>query len=416
MGWMEAQNIRLGQRWLKRGLAVCLGWAIALGLALGEAMPLFGQPSAQTDSDLPTELRGVWLTNIDSEVLFSEDNVSEAIARLKRLHFNTLYPTVWNWGYSLYPSSIAEQETGQAVYPHPGLSDRDMLAEMVEQGHQNGFSVIPWFEFGMMLPADSVIAQRHPDWITQRRDGSQIVMEGSDPRVWLNPAHPEVQQFILNLITELASTYDIDGIQFDDHMGMPIELGYDDYTVNLYRRSHQGNDPPADANHPEWKAWRAAFLTDLIAEIFQAVKAVSPDCLLALSPNPREFAYDAYLQDWWTWERRGYVEELIIQIYRNDMERFIYELERPEIALVRSHIPLAIGILTGLRNRPVTMEVIAAQVNTVRDYGLAGVSFFFYETLGDRDAEFLRLFPTVAIRPDLRTGWQPSAGDPTYPS
>ncbi|PSN14024.1 hypothetical protein C7271_22030, partial [filamentous cyanobacterium CCP5] len=51
-----------------------------------------------------TERRGVWLTNIDSQVLFSQDNLVEAVDRLAALNFNTLYPTVWNWGDTLYPS------------------------------------------------------------------------------------------------------------------------------------------------------------------------------------------------------------------------------------------------------------------------------------------------------------------------
>jgi len=45
--------------------------------------------------------------------------------------------------------------------------------EIVE-GTSKGMGVIPWFEFGFMAPADSDLAKRHPDWLTSRRDGSQI--------------------------------------------------------------------------------------------------------------------------------------------------------------------------------------------------------------------------------------------------
>ena len=63
---------------------------------------------AQVDNcQLDNEVRGVWLTNVDSDVLFSRDNTTEAIANLAELNFNTLYPTVWNWGYTLYPSAVA---------------------------------------------------------------------------------------------------------------------------------------------------------------------------------------------------------------------------------------------------------------------------------------------------------------------
>src|SRR5205085_99619 len=61
------------------------------------------------------ELRGVWLTNIDSNVLFASQSVTDAIQRLSQLNFNTIYPTVWNWGHTLYPSKVAERVIGRAV-------------------------------------------------------------------------------------------------------------------------------------------------------------------------------------------------------------------------------------------------------------------------------------------------------------
>ncbi|MDX2216255.1 MAG: glycoside hydrolase family 10 protein [Oculatellaceae cyanobacterium bins.114] len=377
-------------------------WLVVLVISLlvsftGYYTPINAQPAISTTS---TELRGVWLTNIDSDVLFSQRNLSRALRRLRRLNFNTVYPTVWNWGHTLYPSAIAQHVTGHSLDPHPGLQGRDMLAEIVEQGHRLGMTVIPWFEFGLMAPADSDLAKLHPDWLTQRRDGSQIVYEGSDPRVWLNPMHPEVQQFIMDLVSEIVTRYDVDGLQLDDHFGMPVELGYDPYTVRLYQEQ-QGQLPPDNPQDPAWKQWRSEQITRLMAQVFEVIKQRDPECIVALSPNPRAYAYDTFLQDWGTWERRGWVEELIVQVYRNDLERFVMELERPEITLAKNHIPVGIGILTGLRNRPVEMAQIARQVQAVRDRRLAGVSFFFYETLGNRDAAFRALFPTTATRPSV---------------
>jgi uncharacterized lipoprotein YddW (UPF0748 family) len=387
----------MGSGWRRRGRWTIIGVAIALCVHLWIA----GLQGIGTAAALPFELRGVWLTNIDSDVLFSERNLSLGIQRLHHLNFNTLYPTVWNWGYTLYPSAVAERVTGVGLDPHPGLAGRDMLQEVVEQGHAQGMAVIPWVEFGLMAPADSELAARHPAWVTQRRDGSQVVMEGEHPRVWLNPAHPEVQQFLVDLVSEIAATYDVDGIQFDDHFGMPVELGYDDYTVALYQQEHGGQEPPEDFTEPAWMGWRAEHITQLQKRIFYAIKANRPDCVVSLAPNPREFSYDTYLQDWWRWEREGFVEELIVQIYRTSMERFRFELAQPEIEPIRTHIPLGIGILTGLRNRPMPMQTIQAQVKTVREGRFAGVAFFFYESLGDRDRAFRVMFPTPAIRPDI---------------
>ena len=391
-------------------------WFVAV-LSLGVAIAFllrFPTAAISQPSTIPaSELRGVWLTNIDSDVLFSSTQLSDALQRLDRLNFNTVYPTVWNWGYTLYPSSVAQKIVGRAVDPEPGLNERDMLAEVVGRGHALGMSVIPWFEFGFMAPADSQLAVRHPEWLTQRRDGTQIVMEGQHERVWLNPFHPQVQQSIVDLISEIVANYDVDGIQLDDHFGLPVELGYDPHTVQLYQLEHQGKSPPDNPRDLEWIRWRSDKITEVMARVFAAVKARKPHAIVALSPNPQHFAYTNYLQDWFNWERRGLIEEILLQVYRSNLNDFISELKRPEVKMALSHIPVGVGILTGLKNYPVSTQQIQQQVREVRRQGFAGVSFFFYETLWnlakekptERQSAFQSLFPKPAVRPGILQCW-----------
>lgn len=374
------------------------------------------QTSLAQRSPGKSELRGVWLTNIDSDVLFERDRLNHALTRLHQLNFNVVYPTVWNWGYTLYPSRVAQRVIGRSLDPTPGLQRRDFLKEIVQQGHQQGIGVIPWFEFGFMAPADSLLAKRHPEWLTSRSNGSKIWQEGQHQRVWLNPFRPEVQRFILDLIGEITNNYDVDGIQFDDHFGLPSEFGYDAYTVALYRKEHQGKRPPSDPQDPEWLRWRANKITNYMQQVFRTVKARKRNCLISVAPNPQRVSYDLFLADWQTWERKGLVEELILQVYRNDLNVFVSELAYPEVEAARRHIPVSIGILSGLKNRHVPIQQIQDQVAAVRQRQFAGVSFFFYETLwnlsqeksSDRQSGFQRMFPTAASRPSIYKRWNPS--------
>ena len=328
------------------------------------------------------EIRGVWLTNIDSDVLFSPAKTEKAIATLADLNFNTVYPTVWNWGYTLYPSQVAEKVTNSRIDPAEGLQNRDVLAEIISHAHQHNISVIPWFEFGFMAPADSQLARLHPDWLTQRQDGSNVWLEGNvHERVWLNPLHPEVQEFITDLMVEIVSNYDIEGIQVDDHFGYPSEFGYDSYTVATYRQQHDGKLPPLDHANPDWIQWRADHITAYMETLFHRLKAVKPDVIISVSPNPQTFSLEKYLLDWARWERKGLVEELIVQVYRNNMEAFTRELAQPELEQARNHIPTSIGILTGLKGNPVNFDLITEQIEQTREQKFAGVSFFFYESL-----------------------------------
>ena len=403
-----------------KGRQYWLIFLFILALTLVSIFPLAGHsqafkdvqstPSQICQTEQPRELRGVWLTNVDSDVLFDPDQTKNAIALLAEANFNTVYPTVWNWGYTLYPSPISEAASGLALDPTEGLQNRDVLAEIVTEGHDQGMSVIPWFEFGFMAPADSELAKRHPQWLTKRQDGSTIWWEGDvHQRVWLNPLRPDVQEFMTDLIVEIVSNYDIDGIQLDDHFGYPSELGYDEYTVQLYQQEHQGKLPPQDPLEPGWVQWRADKITAYVETLFHEIKKHNPEAIVSVSPNPQHFSLNSFLLDWHKWERKGLIEELIVQVYRDDNGSFIRELEQPAIVAARQHIPVGIGVLSGLKGRPILWHKIYQQVKIARQQKFAGVSFFFYESLWNlatespqrRQDAIKKLFHHQAKRPNL---------------
>lgn len=354
-----------------------LGLALTLvGFLLNTLTPSAPPNNSQT---IPAsqEIRGVWLTNVASGVLFTPWGVKRAMHQLSQLNFNTVYPVVWNRGRTFYPSAIAKEVTGKAEEPLLKLAHlgQDVLAEIIEQGHRQGLRIIPWFEYGLMAPKNSQLVKLHPDWLSHSQNPS------SARSVWLNPLHPEVQKFILGLIVEVVRQYDLDGIQLDDHFGMPVELGYDPFTLKLYQQEHQGKNPPQDPHDSKWMRWRAQKITNFIEEIFKAVKSVKPGCLVSLSPNSQSFAYRHYLQDWQTWVERGLVEELILQVYRHDLSSFQAELVKPELYFAKSRMPVGVAILTGTPKRPVAIKAIQQQVQVVRDRGFDGVSFFYWESL-----------------------------------
>ncbi|HAC63233.1 MAG TPA: hypothetical protein DCF68_06740, partial [Cyanothece sp. UBA12306] len=344
-----------------------------------------------------------WLTTNDTNTLLDQPKLEEAIAQLSRLNFNTLYPVVWNSGYALYPSEIAKKE-GIQPFVHKGLQGQDPLTDLITKAHNQGLLVLPWFEFGFMAPPTSELAIKHPKWITNKRDGSQATISAAGQVVWLNPFHPQVQKFITSLVMEVMDLYDVDGIQFDDHLSLPSELGYDDYTVNLYKQETE-KDPPTNPKDPDWLKWRADKLTAYVTQLNQAIKAKKSNAIFSVSPNPYDTAYSGHLQDWLTWVRQDLIDELVVQVYRPDLDSFINQLTKPSIREARQKIPTGVGILTGLRNRQIEMEFIQEKVLTAKQYGL-GVSFFFYDSLwnyapepvAERQKKFLALFSIPAVR------------------
>ncbi|WP_193787695.1 glycoside hydrolase family 10 protein [Fortiea contorta] len=330
------------------------------------------------------EIRGVWMTNNDMDILKERSKVLESVSRLQRLNFNTIYPVIWNSGYVMYPSAVA-QRTGIQPFVLRGKDGHDILADLTTQAHRQGLLVIPWFEFGFMAPPTSELALNRPEWFTQKRDGSQTSISAAGEVMWLNPFHPQVQQFITSLVVEATTQYDVDGIQFDDHMSLPHEFGYDKYTTALYTQETK-NPVPTNPQDPAWVGWRADKITAFMVQLNQAVKTRKPKAIFSVSPNYYNFAYKFQLQDWLYWVRLNIVDELIVQVYRPKLQSFIEKISLPEMQEVQQTIPAGVGIMAGLRNNPVSIQQIKAQVRAAQERGLGAV-FFYYESLWEHSSE-----------------------------
>jgi uncharacterized lipoprotein YddW (UPF0748 family) len=89
------------------------------------------------------------------------------------------------------------------------------------------------------------------------------------------------------------------------------------------------------------------------------------------------------------------------------MADFIKELNQPEVQKAKNHIPVIVGILSGLKGRPTPMPLIQEQVQWARSQDFAGVSFFFYESLWnlgletppERQEQFRAIFSEPSQRP-----------------
>lgn len=406
---------------MKRVICSCVVYLLYLGLvAYLTVLSLSSHPvfSPQA-SPLKTEIRGVWLTNVASGVLFMPWGINRALNQLADLNFNTVYPVVWNRGDTFYKSTLAQKVTGSEIQPLLKLMHGrgDFLAKLVKLAKIKGLSVIPWFEYGFMTPPNSELAKRYPEWLTIGQSDTSSVQKIPQDEInngfltqqaWLNPLHPQVQEFIQGLVVEVVRNYDVDGVQFDDHFGMPVQFGYDRFTIQLYQQEHQGKSPPTDPFNPEWMRWRADKLTNFIAQIYQAVKAVKPNARISVSPNSQHFAYKYYLQDWESWIKKGLVDELILQVYRDNQRNFIWELETSAVKFARTQIPVGVGISTGTLSNPVDIARIREQVQTVRDLNFSGISFFYWESLWgyispespkQRRQAFQEMFQAKAIKP-----------------
>lgn len=336
------------------------------------------------------ELRGVWLTNVDSNVLNSRGNIEEAMQFLADHNFNVVFPVVWNQAATLYPSTVMDTLINRPI--DPAYAGRDPLQEIIEAAHERDIAVIPWFEYGFassFSTGGGPILDKYPQWAAKDQNGDLLEKNGFE---WMNPYHPGVQDLLMALIMEVVNNYDVDGIQGDDRLpAHPVEGGYSSFTKDRYRQDHDGQNPPSNLRDPEWMEWRADILNAFGQNVYDNVKAVNEDLIVSWSPSVWSFSYREYLQEWPAWVNRGFTDLIHPQVYRRNVGAYQATLDAqgPNRAGWNADqiIGFYPGVLLKVGGYVATPEDIKAFVQANRDRGYQGEVFFFYEGLREFDAD-----------------------------
>ncbi len=347
-------------------------------------------------------VRGVWLTNVDSQVLNSNENIIEAVNLLDKLGFNTIFVVTWNKAMTTYPSKIMKKFTGVEI--DTLFTGRDPLKELINEAHKKNIKVIAWFEFGFSSSYKlngGPILKKKPEWAAKDVSGNLVTKNGFE---WMNGFHPDVQNFLLSLIMEVVKNYDIDGIQGDDRLpAMPSESGYDKYTVSLFKSQHDGEEPPNYSKDYNWIKWRSAILTDFMKKIYETVKAYDKNLIVSMAPSIYPWSEEEYLQDWPTWVSNGWVDLICPQDYRYNIKDYTSTLN----AIIKNQIvnknikKFYPGVLLKVGSYYPSREFLQQMINENRKNQINGEVFFFYEGIKKYPELFEEIYKHKVEFPEL---------------
>ena len=322
------------------------------------------------------QVLGVWLTNSPSTLYYDKQKLKTAVDELEKAGFSVLYPNVWSRGTTFHTSQIAPLEPALKT---AGV-DLDPICSLSKEAHQRGMKVVPWFEYGLMEPADAAVVEEHPEWVLSRANGDSVMKMHGKEMVWLNPAHPQVRERFIGLVVEVMKRCRMDGLQLDDHFAWPVELGYDPYTTALYTAEF-GITPPRDHTNRYWMTWRRRKLTGLLRELRIRLEKEALPVRISLSPGPFRFAYNHWLQDWELWAIGELIDDLVVQNYAYSLRGYAKDLDQPALRKAREWgMPVQIGVLAGFGKRTTSMDVLKEKVRLANDRGY-GVIYFYWEGL-----------------------------------
>jgi uncharacterized lipoprotein YddW (UPF0748 family) len=325
----------------------------------------------------------VWLTTVDSAVMHDPAEAQRALAFLRHNGFRRAALPLYTAGVVTWSPAPARNRLAIPTDPLlPPSTAAGPTASLLAALGRAGLERVGWFEFGLMAPVGAPWLAGRDDLLLRDASGSSLWQESPGlNRVWLNPILPEVQQLLEDLVVDACTRLPLEVIQFDDHLGYPVRFGYDPATLAAWRASEAGRRNPSPApGEPAWIAWRAEQVTALLEQLRAAMNSACPAVRISVSPNPQEFSYSNYLADWSSWVRRGLVDEVVVQIYRNNLAALGRELAHPSLAAAAQRVSVRIGLLAGLKSQPKDPAQLRRELELVQGRGYRGIDLFFYES------------------------------------
>ncbi len=297
---------------------------VACGLICGSALAA------------PAEVRGTWLSTTGPDHIGSGANTESVMNVLRNVGLNTVYVEAWKNGYTNFPSQVLADRIG--IDRQPAQGSRDLLQETVITAHRQNLIHGAWFEYGfssqfvgssgsptnplsqyMLNQTSTVNGQTVQGWLL--RDQAGNYGNSSNGFAWMNPAVPEVRQFLIDLAVEAVRNYDLDIIQFDDRLAWPREFGWD-ATTAAYYKAETGRNLPSSVNDSNFRLWRQGKVTQFATELYTTLKAEDPEIFVSVSPSVTGFSDTNYNAVWSDWAEQGLFDEFVPQVYRDNYASF----------------------------------------------------------------------------------------------
>ncbi len=324
------------------------------------------------------EVRAAWVTRWAFK---SPGDVSAMFDDLRAAGINTVFFQVRGACTVLYRSSL-EPWSGVLTGGMGGDPGWDPLEVAVVEAHKRGMALHAWVNVFPAWPvSDSAkgppeteprhVMLAHPEWIACNKRGEPMSIERSKSRyayAFLSPTVPGVHAHIKQVVREIVTGYEIDGLHLDYVRFPDSTYSYDETSKSAYR-TYSLYAPQGMT----YALWRTGRLTDLVAGIREIVAEAKPHVVVSATMR-RDYmeGKERFFQDGLDWLLEGYVDLLVPMIYTSDMG--LFEKSVREYTLIAGEESVIAGI--GAYLDSMDEITFAGQVQVARSYGLKGIAVF----------------------------------------
>lgn len=356
-------------------------------MAFGQAMPV-----------RPVEARSVWLDRGTIVATKGPRGMAELFDKLKSSGINVVYFETNNAGFAMYPSNVTDQ--------NPDTRGWDPLGAAVGEARKRGMEIHAWlWVFAVGNTRHNPIIGKEPDYpgpVLSRYDFNWALATASGALVppkqheyWLDASNPDARKYLRDLVGEIISRYQIDGVQLD-YIRYPFnnrgsECGFNWLSRTRFEQETGLSLDRLDDNTRElFIAWKVHQVNQLVKEVSDLVRAQRPEMRIsaAVYAFPRRMRINAIQQDWETWVTNGWIDTLNPMTYAHTPQ---------DLQIMASYCRESTSdkslVYPGLAVMRVDMAGLIEQLDTARGAGTLGTTMFAAAHLDDKKLNVLKLGP-----------------------
>jgi len=267
------------------------------------------------------EARGMYLDG--GAIPKTKEGIKQLCATLKDAGFNIIFPEVFRRGYTIYPSNLTDSD------PEFAKANFDVLQVLVSEAHKNGMEIHPWIwtfrvkspvKFGNPLLSKLPALKAVPDVDENQQEKKDF------EALFLSPADPQSREYILLLLKEMTTNYDIDGILLD-YIRYNEDLTDDTITLTKFRMEYlkqYGKFPPLKIEqgtplYAQWQLFRENQVNQMVQMIAKEIPKIKPDIYVGVAVFRNEtHSRITLMQHWRHWANNVWITYVSPMLYTSN--------------------------------------------------------------------------------------------------
>ncbi len=354
-------------------------------------------PSWIVDAEKNYNNKSKYPEGIENRVMFDEDiawalsksNTDKIINHLAMAGFNVYIPCVWHGNGTHYPSTIA--------FANPQVLERikrgdDPLAYLIKKAHEKNIEVHAWFTV-----------------MRRETDNYKDFYDRYSPQDAFDVQNPKFREFIISLVTEAVTKYNIDGLNLDYIRSM----GYctSEKCAKEYQEKTSRNltadlflEKVPKSRIKSIEVWNEEPVENIVKTISEKARKIRPNIMISVDSMPGARHLRMQGHDSQKWLNNKWIDTIFFMAYEND-----FKIENVELAKSKVENPDAIILITSLYDmeRPTLEKKPGALLRKTilagrKVWPNSGFAFYHYKQMSDNQIKELR--STVYAKP-ARSTW-----------